>query len=356
MENCASIIEPAGEAPDQTAPAGIPGPYLVFLGGAIDAPYRKTALGLRDWAADRCVGEWSLDDSSIGLKRLTPSEAMLRGARSMVIGVANVGGEIRDEWVTAIIDAMEAGLHIVSGMHGRIGQHQAISAASTRYGRRLIDLRVPPAALPIATGRKRSGKRLLTIGTDCALGKKYAALAIAREMRARGIDADFRATGQTGILIAGQGIPIDAVVADFIAGAAETLSPAAAPDHWDIIEGQGSLFHPSYAGVSLGLMHGSQPDRLVLCHAVGRARILGLDNFTLPSLAETISLAERLARLTNPAARCCAVSLNTAALDPAAAAAEIERVRDETGLPAADPMRGGSAFQLLVDKCLEETA
>ncbi len=148
----------------------------------------------------------------------------------------------------------------------------------------MIDVRVPPPGIPIATGRKRSGRRLLTVGTDCALGKKYTALALARAFAARGVPTDFRATGQTGIMIAGAGIPMDAVVADFEAGAAEMLSPDAPPDHWDVIEGQGSLFHPSYACVSLGLLHGSQPDVIVVCHEPGRTGIVGLDAYRLPGL------------------------------------------------------------------------
>src|SRR5581483_11254679 len=139
-------------------------------------------------------------------------------------------------------------------MHNRLSQQPELEQTARRLGRRLIDVRQPPPDIQIATGEKRSGKRLLTVGTDCALGKKYTALALAREFKKRGISADFRATGQTGILIAGGGIPIDSVVADFIAGAAEMLSPDAAADHWDVVEGQGSVFHPGYAGVSLGLL------------------------------------------------------------------------------------------------------
>ena len=150
------------------------------------------------------------------------------------------------------------------------------------------------------------------MGTDCALGKKYTALAIARAFKARGQAVDFRATGQTGILISGGGMPMDAVVSDFEAGAAELLSPAADPAHWDVIEGQGSLFHPAYAAVSLGLLHGSQPDVLVVCHQPGRKFVLGHDDFPLPSLAETIDLNLRLGRRTNPAIRCGGISLNTA--------------------------------------------
>ena len=241
---------------------------------------------------EQCVGELSCAPNaiSVGLPQLTPAEARARGARSMVIGVANSGGRILDSWVPSLLEALEAGLDIVSGMHTRLANTPALVAAAERHHRRLIDVRTPPRDIPIASGRKRSGKRLLTVGTDCALGKKYTALAIARAFKQRGVDADFRATGQTGIMIAGSGMPMDAVVADFEAGAAEMLSPDAAPDHWDVIEGQGSLFHPAYAGVSLGLLHGSQPDVIVVCHEPGRTHMLGHAQFELPSIEETIDL------------------------------------------------------------------
>src|SRR5580765_8632886 len=237
----------------------LPQPYLLFLGDTTEAGYAKTAFGLRDWASDRCIGEFALPDATVttGLTRLSPAEARSRGAQSLVIGVANSGGFIADHWIPALLEALEAGLHIVSGMHARLSSIPVLRDAAARAGRRLIDVREPPEGIPIGTGLKRSGKRLLTVGTDCALGKKYTALAIARAFALRGVECDFRATGQTGILIAGRGIPMDAVIADFEAGAAEMLSPAADPNHWDVIEGQGSLFHPAYAGVSLGLLHGS---------------------------------------------------------------------------------------------------
>jgi len=225
--------------------------------------------------------------------------------------------------------------------------------ASVRYGRRLIDVRRPPADLPIGNGRKRTGKRLLTVGSDCALGKKYTALALAREFQARGVDADFRATGQTGILIAGGGIPMDAVVSDFLAGAAEVLSPDAAPDHWDVIEGQGSVVHPAYAGVSLGLLHGSQPDVLVFCHKVGRERVYGLsEHFPIPDLGEIIDLTLSLARRTNPNVRCAGVSLNTSELDEEGAEQAMRDLSVKLGLPCADPIRGGATFSALADACL----
>jgi uncharacterized NAD-dependent epimerase/dehydratase family protein len=193
---------------------------------------------------------------------------------------------------------------------------------------------------------------LLTVGTDCSLGKKYTALTLAREFRKRGIAADFRATGQTGILIAGSGIPIDAVISDFVAGAAELLSPEAAPDHWDIIEGQGSLFHPSYAGVSLALLHGSQPDVIVLCHEIGRDIILGLKDFKTPPLSEAINTNLMLARLTNPNVRCAGVALNTASVDIAQARRALAECSRDLNMPAADPIRGGAALDELVEACL----
>jgi uncharacterized NAD-dependent epimerase/dehydratase family protein len=204
----------------------------------------------------------------------------------------------------------------------------------------------------VATGRRRSGKRLLTVGTDCALGKKYTALAITRELEARGVACDFRATGQTGIIIAGRGMPMDAVVADFAAGAAELLSPDAHPDHWDVIEGQGSLFHPSYAGVSLALLHGSQPDVIVVCHEPGRQNIVGTAGYGLPGLAETIDMNLGLGSRTNPRIRCGGVSLNTSQFREAEALQLMAEESRKLGLPVADPMRGGALFERLVDACL----
>ncbi|MFL6601330.1 MAG: DUF1611 domain-containing protein [Steroidobacteraceae bacterium] len=332
----------------------LPYPYLLFLGDTKEAAYAKTAFGLRDWAPERCIGEWSCDTATVttGLPRLSPKEAYARGARGLVIGVANIGGVIADSWLPPLLDALESGLDIVSGMHARLHDVTALHEAAVRLGRRLVDIRVPPQHIPIASGRKRSGKRLLTVGTDCALGKKYSALCITRALRERGLDVDFRATGQTGILISGRGMPMDAVVADFEAGAAEMLSPDAASLHWDVIEGQGSLFHPAYASVSLGLLHGSQPDIIVVCHEPGREWILGHPEYPLPSIEETIDLNIRLGRRTNPAIRCAGVCLNTSRLDAAAAREMLAHKSQRLGIPVADPMRGGTEFRQLVDACL----
>jgi len=336
------------------APPDLPQPYLLFLGDTVEAGYAKTAFGLRDWAEDRCVGEFALPTATVsaGLPRLSPHDAVARGARALVIGVANTGGFIAEAWVPALVEALEAGLDIVSGMHARLEDVPELRTAAAVHDRRLINVRQPPRAIPIASGRKRSGKRLLTVGTDCALGKKYTALTLARAFENRGLDVDFRATGQTGILIAGGGIPMDAVVADFEAGAAEMLSPDADPHHWDVIEGQGSLFHPAYSAVSLGLLHGSQPDVFVVCHDPGRDRILGHEDYALPSIEEVIEATVLLGRRTNPEIRCGGISLNTSHLSQP----EAERVLAETearlGLPVADPVRGGPALERLVLGCL----
>ena len=333
--------------------ARLPAPYVLFLGDTVEPGYAKTAFGLRDWAGDRCLCEYVLPGArlSTGLPQMSPATAVASGARALVIGVANPGGMIPHSWIGALLESLEAGLDLVAGMHARLADLPVLREAADRLGRRLFDLRTPPDGIPIANGLPRSGRRLLTVGTDCALGKKYTALAIARALQARGLDATFRATGQTGIMIAGEGIPIDAVVTDFVAGAAEMLTPAAAPGHIDVIEGQGSLLHPSYAAVSLGLLHGSQPDLFVVCHEPGRRTILGHPDFAIPSIETVIEQTVAMGALTNPAIRCAGVSLNTAALDAQDAASAIAEVESRLGLPAADPIRGGDAFRRLVDAC-----
>ncbi|WP_202845439.1 DUF1611 domain-containing protein [Luteimonas saliphila] len=332
----------------------LPQPYLLFLGDVTEPGYAKTAFGLRDWAGERCVGEYACKGATVttGLPFLSPPQARMLGARSMVIGIANPGGRIPANWIPLLLDALHAGLDLIGGMHARLAEIEPLRNAAVVHGRQLIDVREPPTGLPVASGRKRSGRRLLTIGTDCALGKKYTALSLARAFASRRVDVDFRASGQTGILIAGGGVPMDAVVVDFAAGAAEMLSPDADAGHWDVIEGQGSLSHPAYAGVSLALLHGSQPDVIVVCHEHGRERMLGHSHFALPSVEDTIDLALRLGARTNPAIRCAGVSLNTGALDAAAAREAIEATATRLGLPVADPMRGGEAFDRLVDACL----
>lgn len=334
---------------------GLPQPYLLFLGDITSAPHAKTAFGLRDWAPEQCLGEYALPAATVttGLPRLTPAQAKAKGARSLIIGVAPIGGAVAPSWIPALLEALEAGLDIVSGMHTRLESVPELQVVAAKRGRRLINVRQPPAGLPVGSGRKRTGKRLLTVGTDCALGKKYTALTIAREFKKRGIATDFRATGQTGIMISGSGIPLDSVVADFVAGAAEVLSPDAAPGHWDVVEGQGSVFHPAYSGVSVGLLHGTQPDVIVMCHAVGRDRVLGLEHYATPSVPEAIELTLALARRTNPAVRCAGVSLNTSSLDATQARSVLAEQCAKLGLPVADPLREGPELDRLINACLE---
>ena len=349
-----SGTDPRPAAPDGQVPLSLPGPYLLFLGDTVEPGYAKTALGLRDWAPDRCVGELALPGATVttGLAPFSVADAAERGARALLIGVATRGGQIPEQWLPTLTEALASGLDIISGMHTRLGDLPVLAANARRLGRRLIDVRVPPDNIPIATGRKRSGRRLLTVGTDCALGKKYTALAISRGLDARGVDVSFRASGQTGIMIAGAGIPIDAVVSDFIAGAAELLSPDAAPAHIDIVEGQGSLFHPSYAAVTLGLLHGSQPDAFVVCHDPTRTHVLGLPGFALPSLEDVIEQTVAAGRLTNPRIRCCGVSLNTAALHDGEAQEVVSATARRLGLAVADPVRG-LGLEALLDACAE---
>lgn len=332
----------------------LPGRYLLFLADTTEEGYAKTAFGLRDWAGERCIGELALPAATVttGLPRLSVQQAFDQGASALVIGVAAPGGTIPSHWVPSLVEALETGLDIISGMHTRLEDVAPLRAVAQRFGRKLIDVRSPPPNIPVATGLPRPGRRLLTVGTDCALGKKYTALAIARGLRARGIDAHFRATGQTGIMIAGGGMPIDAVVSDFVAGAAEMLSPAVDAGHLDVIEGQGSLFHPAYAGVSLGLLHGSQPDMFVVCHDPSRVHLLGYPGSALPSIELVIAQTLVLGRVTNPAICCVGVALNTAGMSAEVAQAEIDAVAQRLGLPVADAIRGGAAFECLLDACV----
>jgi uncharacterized NAD-dependent epimerase/dehydratase family protein len=347
--------KPEGGALEQGALLlDLPTPYLLFLGDSTEPGFAKTAFGLRDWVPEKCVGELVLPGGTVttGLPSLSPSEAAAAGARALVIGIANSGGVISPAWIPSLVEALEAGLDIISGMHTRLGDDPRLNEAARRFDRRLYDVRMPPSGIPIATGRKRSGKRLLTVGTDCALGKKYTALAIARGFAARGVNSDFRATGQTGIMIAGGGIALDAVVADFAAGAAEMLSPDADPAHWDVIEGQGSLFHPSYSGVSLALLHGSQPDAIVVCHDAARYALLGYPDYPMPDIEEVIALNLLLGSRTNAGIRCGGVTINTSSLASEEAAALLDRESARLGLPVADPVRGGERFERLLDSCL----
>ncbi len=318
-------------------------PYLIFLGDEPERSHAKTGIGIAHWRPELCIGQHRLPGSGVDLKLpdLTPAEAAAKGAGSLIWGVAGVGGKIPPHWIRTLFDAVDAGLDIVAGTHASLTQIEGLADAAKEAGVRLVDVRRPPPNLPVGSGDERSGMRLLTVGTDCVVGKKYTALSIAKEMEARGMKADFRATGQTGIMIAGGGISIDAVVSDFVSGAAEVLSPANDADHWDVIEGQGSLFHPGYAAVTLGLMHGSQPDAFVVCHEAGRKMVDAFPGYPLPDLPTLIEHTIASGKLTNRNIRCVGASINTSHLDAAARKEYLDKVEKDIGLPAVDPVAIG---------------
>jgi len=320
-------------------------PYLLFLGDARDQLAAKTAQGIAHWRREWCVGQLRLPDckADLGLKEMSIAEARAAGAKTVIIGVANRGGVFSEAWIEVLSEALERGMDLAAGLHNKLSDVPRLRETARRLGRRLFDVRHPTRAFPLGNGQKRSGKRLLTVGTDVSCGKMYTSLALDREMRARGMKADFRATGQSGIFIAGDGVSIDAVVSDFLSGAVEWLAPAGEEDHWDLIEGQGSLFHASYAGVTLGLIHGAQPDALVLCHEPTRPHVRGLPHFKLPGLRECLDANLAAARLTNPKARFVGVAINSVWMEREAARRYMVATEAALGLPTDDPVRDGVA-------------
>ncbi len=318
-------------------------PYLIMIGDVQEKLYAKTGFGLLQWRPESVVGQLRLPGCKVdmGIADLNIEQAVEAKVKSLIIGVAPMGGFIPDTWWAVIEEAVNAGIDIVCGLHLKLADNSAIAVAAERSGARLIDVRNPPENLPVGTGKKRTGKRVLMVGTDCAVGKKYSALALDQAMKKAGMNSTFRATGQTGIMLAGSGVPIDSVVSDFISGAAELVSPANVENHWDVIEGQGSLYHPAYAGVSLGLIHGSQPDAIVACHDASRVNISGLDSHALPSVADCIERNLMMAQLTNPEVRCVGVSVNTSGLSVDERTPYLTALAAETNLPCVDPIIDG---------------
>lgn len=328
-------------------------PYLMFLGDVGDQLAAKTAHGIVDWRPEWCLGQRRLPGckADLGIAEMSVAEAAAKGARTLIVGVANAGGVLPDHWTAEIVAAIEAGMDVASGLHTRLGSKPEIREAAARHGRQLLDVRHSDQRFDTGKGTKRPGLRLLTVGTDCSVGKKYTALALERGMRARGMDADFRATGQTGVFISGRGVAIDAVVADFISGAVEWICPAAAETHWDLVEGQGSLFHPSFAGVSLGLLHGAQPDAFVVCHEPTRTTMRGVKH-PLPGIDDVIDLTIRCGSLTNPGIRPVGIAINTEKLGEDEARALIAETAGRHKLPATDPIRFG--VESIIDRVLAE--
>lgn len=320
-------------------------PYLLFLGDAPDPLAAKVAQGIKDWRPENAVGQFRMEgcQADLGLTDMTLTEARAAGAETLVIGVANRGGVISPAWKKVLVAALEEGFDLASGLHNLLRDEPDLVAVAEACGRTLHDVRVPDVAYPIANGVKRTGKRCLAVGTDCSVGKMYTALAMDKEMQARGLKSTFRATGQTGILITGGGVPLDAVIADFMAGSIEWLTPDNDADHWDLIEGQGSLFHVSYSGVTMALVHGGQPDALILCHEPTRNHMRGLPGYDLPSLETLCDTALALAKVANPACQVVGISVNTQHMDEETAIAYLAGVEEDMGLPAVDPFRQGAA-------------
>lgn len=274
------------------------------------------------------------------LRRSPPPEALL-------IGIAPQGGALPDAWRPLLRSAVEAGLDLWSGLHVFLAEDPELRELAERHGVEIRDLRRPPRDLPVATGRAMDtgALRVLTVGTDCNVGKMTAALELRRALRRRGLRAAFAGTGQTGILIEGRGIAVDAVVSDFVAGAAERLTLEAAGEaDVVLVEGQGSLLHPGYSGVTLGLLHGSMPQAMVLCHRAGRERLYkGYDWVRIPPLDEVARLYEEAASWVSPRepARVVGICLATWDLPDEEARRRVEEVERRTGLPATDAIRFG---------------
>lgn len=321
----------------------IPAPYLLYLGHSADPLAIKTSRGVAMFRREDCVGEFRHDDCplTLDLPRMAMADGVAAGARTLILGIAGAGGKLGTDLVDDAAAALEAGLNVASGLHQRLRDEPRLVALAEARGLQLFDVRDPPPDLAVGKGNPRAGNRLLTVGTDCSVGKMVTTLALTRGLRARGIAADFRATGQTGVLIAGEGVAVDAVVADFISGAIEQLAPARDDEGWDLIEGQGSLFHPSFAGVSLGLLHGAQPRALIMCHEPGRPHMRGIPGRALPDLAECLEANLAAARLTSPDVQAIGICLNTSGMDAGAARRLCEDIEDQLDLPCTDPVALG---------------
>lgn len=319
-------------------------PYLLFLGDAPDNLAAKVAQGIKDWRPENVIGKLSLPScqAKMDLPEMSQAEAHAAGAQTLVIGVANRGGVISASWIEVLLEALNLGFNLASGLHNLLRDEKELVAAAAKNNCDLHDVRIPSVDYPIANGVKRSGKRCLAVGTDCSVGKMYTSLAMDAEMRRRGMKSTLRATGQTGILITGDGVPLDAVIADFMAGSIEYLTPDNDPDHWDLIEGQGSLFHISYSGVTLALIHGGQPDALILCHEPTREHMRGLPDYPLPSLSDLKTLSLNMAQTANPGCQVIGISVNTQNMNETEAVDYLRQLEQEHALPATDPLRFGA--------------
>lgn len=317
-------------------------PYLLYLGDAQEELAIKMARGVSVWDEKACVGEWAKTSAtvSLDLPQMNPTEAVKAGVKTMVVGLVNSGGSVKDSWMPDLEEALVSGLDLAAGMHIPLEALGNLGALAAKHGRVLHELRRPKSLYATGNGVKRVGKRLLTVGTDCSVGKMYTSIALTREMERRKLPVKFCATGQTGTLVAGEGIAVDAIVGDFISGAVENLCPSTAEDEWQVVEGQGSLFHPAFAGVTLGLLHGSQPDYFVVCHEPTRTKMRAVET-PMPTLKQVVDSTLLHGALTNPRIKLAGFSINTAKIDEPQARKLLAEIEAEFMVPATDPMRFG---------------
>jgi len=322
---------------------------LLAEGRSGDPHFGKTARGVLRYRPEDVVAV--LDSARAGEEQdgvpivASVADAMPYEPTVALVGVATQGGRFPPAWRALLEQSIGAGLDVESGLHEFVSDDRELADLAEAHGVELRDLRRPPRGLNVPTGENLAhpARTILTVGSDCAIGKMTVALELDREAQARGIRSEFVPTGQTGIAIAGWGISVDAVVADFIAGAAErlVLEGVSRGGELLLVEGQGSLLHPAYSGVTLGLMHGSAPHGYLLCHMAGETVVDGDERFPIPPLAALVDLHERMSLLARPA-RVLGIALNTRALDEAAARRAVSEAEAATGLPADDPVRFGA--------------
>jgi uncharacterized NAD-dependent epimerase/dehydratase family protein len=329
----------------------------LFTGGAFADSHAKTAHGILRYGPREIVCVVDAAEAGRTANEVVPyarrhvpivagiADAVALGANVLVIGVAPFGGALTEEWRAALLEAIAAGMHVEAGLHTVLADDPELSAAASRAGVELRDLRAAPPGLSVPSGERPDVRVVHTVGSDCAIGKMSVTLELDVAARARGLESAFVATGQTGIAIAGWGIAVDHVISDFVAGAAARLvEEGASRAPLLFVEGQGALGHLAYSGVTLGLMHGCRPDVMVLCHRAGSTEIDDYPGLGIPPLSELVATYERAAAWVRPA-RVGAIALNTRALDDDAARAAIAQVAEETGLPVDDPVRfGGDAL------------
>ncbi len=340
------------------------GRRILILGEGFshDPHYGKTMRGIIRYGPDPVVA--ILDSARAGESHEgipivgSVDDALPYGPTAAVVGVATQGGRFPPAWRELLKRCLEAGLDVESGLHEFVSDDPELVALAARHGATLRDLRKPPEGLNVPTGANLEvdATIVLTVGSDCAIGKKTVAVELDLEARRRGLASVFVPTGQTGIAIAGWGIAVDAVVSDFLAGAAERLVVEGVERGGKLlfVEGQGSLVHPMYSGVTMGLIHGAAPHLFVLCHRAGDVEIEGCPGHPIPPLAELVELHERISLPARKAPVAC-LAINTAALEgDDEARAAIAAESDAAGLPADDPVRFGAGF--LLDTILSHIA